>query len=101
MVLINEDNIEIILFYGQANRSYHVAAKLFSQMNPFLLVKNATRSGHPSVKIEELQIEVLATIAVQLKQSVHIIAAAVGTSKSTVHGILKKHIFRFLKIHLG
>lgn len=119
MVRVNADKVEIILLYGQANRNYHEAARLFNNVyadrpvSPSYVksvvdkftttfsVKDAPRSGRPSVKTEELQIQVLGTIAIEPKQSVRKIATDVGTvGKSTVHEILQKHKFHPFKVHL-
>lgn len=34
MVSLNEDRVEIILMYGQGNRNYHDAARLFNDVFP-------------------------------------------------------------------
>lgn len=90
MVWSNKNKVEIIFFYGEANQSYNKASRFFSKyfldrpVSPSYVrnvvikfsrtfsVKDASRSGRPSVKTKELQ--VLSTVAVQLTKSVCTIA---------------------------
>lgn len=58
----------------------------------FSLQQDGQRSRCLSVKTEELEVQFVGRVAVQPTQSVWTIAEEVGSSKSTLHEILKTKI---------
>jgi hypothetical protein len=109
---------DLIIFYGQALRNVHETVRLFNNAHPdrpvsrtyvrqtvqkFVetgSVKNATKSGRPSILSEELQINVLADVVNIPMQSSRTIARTHGICHQTALKILKQNKFHPYKIQL-
>ncbi|CAH0391520.1 unnamed protein product [Bemisia tabaci] len=111
---------EMVIFYGQAGRNYSGATKLFNEAYPerpadktylkrvvskflnIFTVKDAPRSGRPKVRTDDKQIDLLADVVQNPRQSVKKLAGSHEISVGTAHKILKLnkfHPFRTKLVH--
>ncbi len=117
MVFSTQERVEIVLLYGQYDRSYNATANAFNERHPehnitrkavseliqkFMLtgsVSDKVRSGRPSTD-ELTEIAVLAQISINPQQSARDVADGQNLSRWSVHKVLKKHKFHPYKVKL-
>src|SRR6202042_2575462 len=117
MVRLMEDKVEAVLIFGEAQRNYHAAVRIFNERFPdrpitrkYLRelvqkfqttghVNNAKRSGRPSLA-EEKQIEIVAQMIVNPLQPTSLVAAECEVSSKSVQRVLKRNKFHPYKLKI-
>lgn len=112
-----QDKFEAVIIFGEANRNYHAAVRIFNERYPerqigrkFLRkliskfqetgsVKDAPRSGRPKIG-EDVKVQVLAEMVVNPQQSTKHVADACNISRTSVKKILKRHKFHPYKMKI-
>lgn len=114
----NEDKINMIYCYGQANKNLHEAVRLFNDLVPgrpvdrkylrelvakfetTLSLKNAPRTGRPKSLNEEQAVLVLADVIENPQQSIRTLAQKHEVAATAVFREFKKNKFHPYKIKL-
>ena len=105
-----DEKIEAVIIFGEANRNYHKAVRIFNErfpgrpicrkyfqklMSKFQVlgtVKDAPRSGRPKIP-EDVKVQVLAEMVVSPQQNTKDVADTCNISRSSVKKILKCNKF--------
>lgn len=113
-----EDKVEAVIIFGEANRNYHAAIRIFNERFPerpmcrkYLqklvakfnqtgTVKDAPRSGRPKIVTEDVEIQVLAEMVNNPQQSTKQVAETSNVSITSVKRILKRNKFHPYKIKI-
>lgn len=112
-----EDKIEAVMIFGEAQRNYHAAERIFNERFPnrpvtrkylreligkFQVtgsVGNAKRSGRPSLA-EEKQIQIVAQMIDNPMQPTSLVAADCDVSSKSVQNVLKRCKFHPYKLKM-